>query len=421
MIRVIHKGRGLFSAGICLLSFMAFMVSGCSSVDKALYSVTDSVTSVDRVTGQRSVNMVSRPAQIQKSNSQTDQLLAQNYTQKGLKLNAELDAKAYARLQAIFKRVHQVSHMKDEPWTVFLIPEDSFNAFVTGGSYVIVHHGLMKDVQSDDEIAYIIGHEIAHVAANHVYESQGYNIGAMLAGSKSAKRGSFQAAFTHENEREADRIGLLYAALAGYNPEAGASSWERMGDEYGYHATTYKTHPIAKERAAENAKNAAVFKQYYQPGVINPNHQAILRNNPIFGVSQNAGPAPGEGGGVGALLGAAVNVLGAKQQAKTEEARQTRRIQFIQYVGQNLRLVSRTQLNANTARFTLQYTGEYALSELVIRGQTGKAVAIAKIEQTIPPKGQFNADFAFKDVTLSDADIRAIQLQMDYAESPQIQ
>ena len=183
----ISRGKTLLTAGLCL-----FLLAGCSSIDKALYDLTNSVTSVDRVTGEREVNLYSRASQIQKSDQQTEQLIAQTYTNQGKPINEQLDMDGYKRVQEIFRKIHLVSHMRDEDWQVVLIPEDSFNAFVTGGTYVIVHKGLIDELKSDDELAYVIGHEIAHVAANHVYESQTYNIGAMLAGSKSAKRSSFE-------------------------------------------------------------------------------------------------------------------------------------------------------------------------------------------------------------------------------------
>lgn len=408
----ISRGKTLLTAGLCL-----FLLAGCSSIDKALYDLTNSVTSVDRVTGEREVNLYSRASQIQKSDQQTEQLIAQTYTNQGKPINEQLDMDGYKRVQEIFRKIHLVSHMRDEDWQVVLIPEDSFNAFVTGGTYVIVHKGLIDELKSDDELAYVIGHEIAHVAANHVYESQTYNIGAMLAGSKSAKRSSFQAAFTHEYEEEADRIGLLYAALAGYNPEAAAQSWERKGDEVGYHATNYSTHPIAKERAANNAKYAEIYKQYYIPGQVNPDYKAILANNPVFGnAASTSGAQPGEGAGVGALLESTMNVLSTKQQAKQEEARQTNRIQFIQYVGQNLRLVSRQAQSSNDVVVTMQYKGQYPLSELVLKGKLGDEIVIAKVTNVIAPNAQFNAVFHFPKGGVTPEAVNTLQIGLDYAE-----
>lgn len=395
-------------------------VAGCADVDKALYDISNSVSSVDRVTGERSLNFYNRADQIVKSNSEVEKLLAQNYTSQGKPLNDQLDLEGYKRLQAVFKRVHQVSHMRDEDWDVILIPEASFNAFVTGGTYVIVHQGLLKELKSDDELAYVIGHEISHVAADHVYESQSYNTSAMLAGSKSVQRGSFQSAFTHENEEEADMIGLLYSTLAGYNPEKAASSWERMGDKYGYHATTYSTHPIAIERAALLTKWAHSYKQYYMPGKINPNYREILKANTVFGNQAPAQEAaPGEGAGVGALLGTVFGSLSTREGAKQEEARQSQRIAFIKSTQNNLRLVSKTFVDAHTARVTLRYIGTVPVQNVLFKAGLKDKIVIGKVNGVVRSNQMFDVSFVFTDITITANDMNALQLALDYAEQAQ--
>lgn len=391
-------------------------LSACADVDKALYDFSNSVSSVDRVTGERSLNFYNREDQIKKSNADVENLLAQNYTSKGKKLNAQLDPAGYQRLQTIFKRVHQVSHMRDEKWDVVLIPEESFNAFVTGGSYVIVHQGLINELKSDDELAYVIGHEIAHVSADHVYESQSYSVGAMLAGSKSVQRGSFQSAFTHKNEEEADMIGLLYSTLAGYNPEKAALSWERMGDKYGYHATTYSTHPIAIERAANLRKWASDYKKYYMPGKVNPNHADILRSNSVFGKQETAMGTPGEGAGVGALLGTVLGSLSTREGAKQEEARQSQRIAFIQATQKNLRLVSKDYVDQHTAKVTLRYSGTVALKNTLFKAGLKNHIVVGKVDGVIRPNQLFDVIFKFEDITVMPNDVSGLLLALDYAE-----
>lgn len=406
---------------LSVLFFIILSLFGCSTVDKALYDVTNSVSSVDRISGQRSLNLYSRDSQIAKSNAQVDSLIAQNYTKKGLKVNGELDVDGYRRLQRIFKRVHAVSHMKDEDWRVLLIPEDSFNAFVTGGTYAIVHKGLLDQVQSDDELAYILGHEIAHVSANHVYESQTYNVSAMLAGSKSARRDSFQAAFTHENEEEADRVGLLYATLAGYNPEKASESWTRMGEQNGYHASTYSTHPIAKERAAMNAKLADTYKSHYMSGKINADHDAVL--DQYFSKTTANDEAndnvkqPGEGAGLSALFQTVGSALSTRAKAKQEEARQSQRIAFIQYVASNLKLIDRKRIDNNRVDVSFQYNGQTPLSELLMKGLIGEEIALATYRNTIRRGNTIIMRFDYTDTNITNSALSTMKIGMDYAEA----
>ncbi len=405
--------------GLAIALLASLSVAGCADIDKALYDVSNSVSSVDRVTGERSLNFYNREDQIAKSNAEVEQLLSQKYTSQGKKLNGQLDPAGYKRVQEIFRRVHQVSHMRGEQWDVILIPEDSFNAFVTGGSFVIVHEGLLKELKSDDELAYVIGHEIAHVSADHVYESQSYSVGAMMAGSKSAQRDSFQSAFTHKNEEEADMIGLLYSTLAGYNPEKAALSWERMGDKYGYHATTYSTHPIAIERAENLRKWALAYKQYYMPGKINPNYAEILRSNSVFGKQEESMAAPGEGAGVGAFFGTVLGSLSTRENAKQEEARQSQRIAFIKTTQNNLRLVSKDYVDQHRAKVTLRYSGMVSLKNMMFKGGLKDKIVVSKVMGVVRPSQTFDVVFTFDEITLTPNDMPSLLLALDYAEQAQ--
>lgn len=168
------------------------------------------------MTGQRTLSVADRSAQIKQGNAAVEQLLSAE-KKAGRKVDAALDRQQYQRLIRIFDRVHQVSHLNQERWQPILIDRDSFNAFTTGGTYIVVHRGLMQQL-NDDEVAAVIGHEIAHTVANHVGERQTSQQLSLLASSAARQQG-YQAAFTHELEREVDRIGvsaILSTALGAY-------------------------------------------------------------------------------------------------------------------------------------------------------------------------------------------------------------
>lgn len=391
----------------------------CSTIDEILYSATDSVTTVDRVTGERSLNLYSRADQIRKSNATTLKLIQDKYLDQGKKVNAELDMLAYKRLQRIFDPVHQVSHLRDEEWNVVLLPEDSFNAFVTGGTYVLVHKGLMDQVQSDDELAYILGHEIAHVAANHVYEGQSYNVGALIAGSKSVKRSTFQAAYTHENEEEADKVGLLYATLAGFDPMASKESWERMGALHGQNAANYSTHPIAKERAETNAQLANLYKEYYQPGIINPNYKQILKENTVFSeYDHSTTKKAGEGGGLQALFSAATSIFTDRAEAKTEEKRQAKRVAFIQSIQSQMSIRNvQARSDGKSIAVEMVYNGKNPVKTLVFKGVYYKEMDVLTLNETIMPRETLELVFTFENENFNPKDLSPFRIALDYAES----
>lgn len=166
-------------------------------------------------------------------------------------------------------------------WTPLLLPLPGFNAFVNGGTYLVVHYEVMNQV-TDDELAAILGHEIGHVAANHVYEGMTYQAVAALTKSHSAKREGFRTAYTHENEKEADEIGILYAALAGFDPFAASRIWARMFKETGNDIENFvHDHPINSERETETRKIGAKVYTYYQAGKQNPDFERILVSNAL--------------------------------------------------------------------------------------------------------------------------------------------
>lgn len=317
-------------------------LSGCQTlkkVDKGLYQVAESVSEKDRVTGQRTLSTANRPAQIQQGNAYVEKIIANERKHKR-PVNGAVDKKQYQRLVRIFDRIHQVSHLKRERWQPLLIKRDSFNAFTTGGTYIVVHSKLMEDLKDDAELAAVIGHEIAHTVANHVYERQTHAQIAALAGSNSARRNSYQAAFTHEREREADRIGILYCALAGYDPMAASRIWQRKYAKQGNaRALFHHDHPVNEERYKEAASVGKAVKPYYKKGVINPRSAALLDNNVLWRKSGNEAAA-GEGGGVAALLTTALGAYVQHEEAKQEERRQRQKAQFVKAVESALKLES---------------------------------------------------------------------------------
>lgn len=252
--------------------FLAPFLGACStleSIDRGLLSINESMTKKDRVTGNRQLDFSpSREKQIRESDA-----AIREYLSRYSYFNEPYST--YSRLEQIFWRVHAISHFADEDWKVVMVPEPSFNAFVNGGTYVVVHAGLMNELSSDDEVAVVIGHEIGHVAANHAYENQ-VEIMSLLRG----KSGD-GVAYTYNTikEDEADKIGILYASLAGYDPYAATRIWSRFGQTPWQY---FRTHPANSDRARSTIHIASQVSQYRVAGSINPNHQDILDCNALW-------------------------------------------------------------------------------------------------------------------------------------------
>ena len=191
-----------------------------------------------------------------------------------------------------------------------------------GGGYFVVLSGLMK-VANDNELAYVIAHELAHNSASHGAEQEHFMRMKDVFGKKPTN--VQRTMFTNIMEQEADRIGIVYTALAGYDPCASATYWEKQKtniSSYSY----FRTHPVNPQRAGANRKACAVVKKYYTRGQVNPNVEKVLKCNELFCNNDGLNLKGGEGGGVVALLGVLADTYSKNEEAKKEKKKQEREI-----------------------------------------------------------------------------------------------
>ena len=264
-------------AGLGSIGSLCAACNVLKDMDRGMYDAHRALTQEDLITGQRVLGFDSRSEQIAKGNA-----AMQRVTRQYSRLNEEVDRETYYRLRRIFNRVHAVSHFARESWQVVLLPEDSFNAFVTGGTHIAVHKGLMDEVPDDAAVAAVIGHEMGHVAANHVFERQQL-ISALVeyAVTKTRQPGSGYA-YSALNETEADKIGVVYAALSGYSPYAVSDLWGKLSRKYGNDWSWFRTHPSSLDRTRTTRQMAETAERYFRPGRKNPNHEKLVRCNELW-------------------------------------------------------------------------------------------------------------------------------------------
>lgn len=156
--------------------------------------------------------------------------LAQRVEQE---LSPVADESVQSRARAIGERIAKVCDRQELVYTFTVVKDDEVNAFSLPGGYVFVNDGLIKKTSSDDELAGVIAHEVAHVAARHAvkrYESslglQILQLATLAARQGEALRGmsvamqAAQLAYAREDELEADRLGVKYMNAAGFDPRA---------------------------------------------------------------------------------------------------------------------------------------------------------------------------------------------------------
>jgi len=201
------------------------------------------------------------------------------------KLNA--DAALTARVRGIANRlIPAAGAFRPEAtrwdWEVNVIQSNEMNAWCMPGGKIAVYSGLITRLGlNDDEIAAILGHEIAHALREHARERASEQLGAqvlvtgaviVLGGGQTSMDlgGLFYTTFfglpnSRLHETEADRIGVELAARAGYDPRAAISLWRKMGAQSGSNVPEFlSTHPSADTRLADLEVYAARVMPLYE-------------------------------------------------------------------------------------------------------------------------------------------------------------
>lgn len=166
-------------------------------------------------------------------------------------------------------------------WEVNLLMTAEVNAFCMPGGKIAFYDGILRKLQlTDDEVAMVMGHEIAHALREHARERMGKsaatNIGADLLSSVLGLGDMgrtvmgiggqlLKLRFSREDESEADLVGMELAARAGYNPEAGISLWEKMARaSEGAPPQFMSTHPSGPTRIEDIRRNLPKVAGLYQ-------------------------------------------------------------------------------------------------------------------------------------------------------------
>ena len=208
-----------------------------------------------------------------------DELVAmsvQQFDQMKLKTSISTDPTYNAMLRRVGERIAYVAapDMPNAQWEFVVFDDDSqVNALAMPGGKVAVYSGIFKIAKTDDDLAVVVGHEVAHVAAGHGNERLSHQllaaggalalqVGTSASDMDSDEQQLLMAAYgvgatvgvifpySRFHESEADEIGLIYAAKAGYDPRAAIGFWQRMeAHSQSAPPAFLSTHPSGSTRA----------------------------------------------------------------------------------------------------------------------------------------------------------------------------
>ena len=251
------------------------LLAGCSSVP---------------LTGRKQVLLVSDQEVLSSSLTQYNDYIKTATKSNNAKQSAmvtRVGQKIAAATEQYLRQNGLESEVKNFAWEFNLVKDQQLNAFCMPGGKIVVYEGLLGIVSSDDELAVVVGHEVAHAVAKHSNERMSQQLmaqyGAAILGQAVSNRSTavqqlatsvygigaqsgVMLPFSRKHESEADYMGLVFMTMAGYNPDVAVGFWQKMSaGGSGSVPEFMSTHPSDATRIAEIKKWLPEIKAKYQP------------------------------------------------------------------------------------------------------------------------------------------------------------
>ncbi|HMJ91988.1 MAG TPA: M48 family metallopeptidase [Candidatus Acidoferrum sp.] len=216
-----------------------------------------------------------RKARVALSSAQEESLGLQSYREVLAQSEVIQSGPEHEMVVRVAERLARVTGeaAKDFKWQVSLIRSPQANAFCLPGGKIAVFTGILPHAKTEDGLAAVMGHEMAHAVARHgsqrllrgnltqtLMMGASFSLGDMDYNQRRAVMAALGAGaqfgvllpFSREHELEADQVGLLYMARAGYNPREAIAFWERMSQAGGQQPPEFaSTHPANATRIQE--------------------------------------------------------------------------------------------------------------------------------------------------------------------------
>ena len=243
------------------------------------------------ITGRKQFNLVPNSVMNSMSFESYSEFLSQNKLSDNVgqtQMVKRLGSRIQKAVEKYYTEKNLLDQLKGYQWEFNLIEDKSLNAWCMPGGKVVVHTGLLPVTQTEGGLAVVVGHEIAHAVVKHgaermtqglIVEMGGMALSKALANRPEKTKDLFMHSYgigtevgvllpySRVHEKEADHLGLIFMALAGYNPNDAVSFWERMAASKNDQAEPpeiLSTHPADSTRIRNIKELIPEAMKYYQ-------------------------------------------------------------------------------------------------------------------------------------------------------------
>ena len=256
---------------VCAACFLA----GCSSVP---------------MTGRRQLNLVSDQEVLTASLQQYDAYISKaplSTDKAKTDMVVRVGQKVSSAVEQYMKNNGMSAELQNYKWEFKLVKDNTPNAFCMPGGKIVVYEGILPYTKDETGLAVVVGHEVAHAIAKHSNERMSQEIVASMGGQildkylsgKSQTMKTLGSAiyglgaqygvmlpYSRQHELEADKLGLIFMAMAGYDPNAAVTFWQRMSQSSDGQKPLeiMSTHPSDERRIAQAKAYLPEALKYYK-------------------------------------------------------------------------------------------------------------------------------------------------------------
>lgn len=241
------------------------------------------------ITGSHGLTLLPESEMMAMSFTQYNQFLTEHPPLPESDDRVQLVRKCGGRIQKAVEEFYAQKGLSKElqgfQWTFNVVDENTVNAWCMPGGKVVVYTGLLPVTLDEQSLAVVMGHEIAHAIARHgnqrmssalLVQMGGVALSVAVSQKPALTQQLFQQAYgvsttlgslkySRKHETEADKMGLVFAAMAGYDPEAAVAFWQRMAQSGGAKPPELlSTHPSDETRIKDLRAFMPEAKKYYK-------------------------------------------------------------------------------------------------------------------------------------------------------------